>query len=77
VDAFPSKPAAGSSGEVDALMLPRYRRATAEQKLAVVARLNAALIALKDGQLTASHPDWPEERRRRELRAWWLTPDGR
>lgn len=63
--------------DIDPLMVPLYRRASAEQKLAVVARLNGALIALKEGQLAAAHPDWLPERRKRELRSWWLGNDER
>lgn len=69
---------AGSLGDdVDPLMIPIYRRATAEQKLAVVGRLNAALIALKESQLAQKHSDWPVERQREALRAWWLKSESR
>lgn len=63
--------------DVDFSMVPFYRRATAEQKLAVVGRLNAALIALKKAQLEAANQDWSAERIHQELRVWWLGADAR
>ena len=53
-------------------MLALYRAATPAAKLAVVTRLNAALIGLKAAQLAATRPEWTPDRRRLELRRWWL-----
>jgi hypothetical protein len=56
----------------DPRMLAQYRKATPEAKLAVVARLNAGLIALKVAQLERDRADLTEAERRAELRRWWL-----
>jgi len=53
--------------------LELYRQATPTQKLAVVARLNAALIGLKEAELNARCPTLSAERRKEMLRRWWLT----
>jgi hypothetical protein len=55
------------------LQIELYRRATPTQKLAVVARLNATAIALKEAALKASAPEMPPGKRRELLRRWWLT----
>jgi hypothetical protein len=57
---------------IDEKMIALYRTATPEEKLAVVARLNAGLQALKAAEIAASHPEWNADRRRTELRTWWL-----
>jgi hypothetical protein len=54
------------------LQIELYRRATPTQKLAVVARLNATAIALKEASLLARWPDTPAAERREALRRWWL-----
>ena len=48
-----------------------YRAATPTEKLAVVARLNGTLAALKEAALRAAHPEWSAEERRAALRRWW------
>ena len=49
-----------------------YRAATPTQKLAVVARLNATLIGLKEAELNARFPSQPPAERRTALRGWWF-----
>jgi hypothetical protein len=58
---------------IEPRLLALYRVATPEAKLAAVARLNAVLIGLKEIQLAADRSAWPPERRKAELRRWWLT----
>ena len=53
-------------------LLALYRTATPAAKLVAVARLNAALIGLKAAQLAATRPEWTPDRRRLELRRWWM-----
>jgi len=48
-----------------------YRAASPTEKLAVVARLNGTLAALKEAALRAAHPAWSAEERRAALRRWW------
>jgi hypothetical protein len=55
------------------LQVALYRQATPTQKLAVVARLNATAIALKEAALRSQFPDMPPETRRAITRRWWLT----
>jgi hypothetical protein len=55
------------------IQLELYRRASPEQKLRVVARLNSALIALKAAQLDSDYAHLPPEARHAMLRRWWLT----
>jgi hypothetical protein len=50
-----------------------YRTASPTEKLAAVARINAALTALKEAALAQQHPEWSAARRRDEVRLWWLT----
>lgn len=50
-----------------------YRAATPTRKLAVVARLNATLISLKEADLQARFPKASAEEQRAMLRRWWLT----
>lgn len=57
---------------LDPQLLAQYRVATPEAKLAVVARLNATLIGLKDAQLAATCGELPLPARRLKLRHWWL-----
>jgi hypothetical protein len=47
---------AGAHEPLDPKLLELYRRATPTQELAVVARLNATLIGLKEADLRARHP---------------------
>ena len=54
-------------------MCELYRRATPEAKLAVVARLNAGLIALKEADLASRSPDLSPAQRQAIVRHWWLT----
>jgi hypothetical protein len=58
---------------IEPRLLALYRTATPEAKLAAVARLNTLLIGLKEAQLAADRPAWSPERRKTELRRWWLT----
>jgi hypothetical protein len=58
---------------IDPRLADIYRGATPSQKLAVVSRLNATLIGLKEADLFARHPAATGEQRRRMLRHWWLT----
>jgi hypothetical protein len=53
-------------------LLELYRRATPTEKLAVVARLNATLIGLKEADLHARLPGLSQEDYRKMLRRWWL-----
>ncbi len=57
---------------LDPRLLALYRTATPAAKLAVVTRLNAALIGLKAAQLAATRPEWTPDRRQLELRRWWM-----
>lgn len=50
-----------------------YRQATPEAKLAVVARLNAGLQALKAAELVAREPHLSSIQRQARVRHWWLT----
>ena len=50
-----------------------YRAASPTQKLAVVHRLNATLIGLKEAELQARHAEMTPHQRRELLRHWWLT----
>lgn len=65
----PSPPAVDAT---DLRLAEIYRRASPSQKLAVVARLNAMLIGLKEADLLARYPDVTGEQRLRMLRHWWL-----
>jgi hypothetical protein len=56
----------------DPRLLALYRASTPGAKLDVVTRLNTTLIGLKVAQLAASRPGWSPDRRRLELRRWWL-----
>jgi hypothetical protein len=49
-----------------------YRSASPTQKLAVVSRLNAALLGLKEADLQSRFPEMPPAKRRELLRRWWL-----
>ena len=50
-----------------------YRAATPTAKLAVVARINAALTAIKEADVAQRHPDWSAAQRRASVRRWWLS----
>jgi hypothetical protein len=50
-----------------------YRRASPTQKLAVVARLNAGLIGLKQADLRLRQPELSDQERQAIVRRWWLT----
>jgi hypothetical protein len=50
-----------------------YRTASPTEKLAAVARINAALIAIKEAAVAQQHPEWSATRRRDTVRLWWLT----
>ncbi|MBL9219132.1 MAG: hypothetical protein JNG82_11625 [Opitutaceae bacterium] len=54
------------------LQIELYRRATPTQKLAVVARLRATALGLKEAALLRQFPDQSLAERRRMLRRWWL-----
>lgn len=58
---------------LDPKLVELYRRATPTQKLAVVARLNATLIGLKEADIRARLPGMSLENQRAMLRRWWLT----
>jgi hypothetical protein len=58
---------------LDPILLELYRKATPTQKLAVVARLNATLIALKEADIRARRPDLSRKEQQALLRQWWLT----
>lgn len=60
----------------DARQHDAYRRASPSQKLAVVARLNAALLGLKEADLKARYPAATAEELRGRLRRWWLAGIG-
>ena len=50
-----------------------YRTATPTQKLAVVSRLNAALLGLKAAEITVRRPELSQSAQSTLLRHWWLT----
>lgn len=50
-----------------------YRRAEPAQKLAVVARINASLQAIKRAQLQMSNPGLSATEQQRQLRRWWFS----
>lgn len=58
---------------LDPRLVALYRAATAEQKLAMVDRLNRALQGLKEAELAVNRPDLAAEERRTELRRWWFS----
>ena len=75
-----SHPLVASQPREEAGLDPRlrdlYRAATPTQKLAVVARINATLIGLKEAELLARYAEMTPENRRERLRRWWLgAPD--
>jgi hypothetical protein len=75
VSTFNSAPSVALDRERDRphpLQIELYRRATPTQKLAVVARLNATALALKEATLLSRCPDMPATERREALRRWWL-----
>jgi hypothetical protein len=55
------------------LQIELYRRATPTQKLAIVARMNAMALAMKDSSLRTRFPTLTEAERRTRVRHWWLT----
>lgn len=57
----------------DPRLLELYRHATPVAKLAAIARINAALIGLKEAQLASLHSSWTPDQRRTELRRWWFS----
>ncbi|MBM3854176.1 MAG: hypothetical protein FJ399_13635 [Verrucomicrobia bacterium] len=50
-----------------------YRAASPTEKLAVVARINASLTAIKEAAVASQHPEWSPAERRAAVRRWWLT----
>jgi hypothetical protein len=50
-----------------------YRTASAADKLAIVGRLNATLLALKRAQLDARQPALASGEITAELRRWWFS----
>ena len=58
---------------IEPVLLALYRRSSPEEKLAVVTRLNATLLGLKEAQLAATRSDWTASQRRIELRRWWFS----
>lgn len=50
-----------------------YRSATPTQKLAIVGRLNATLIGLKEADLRSRFPAISQSETRARIRHWWLT----
>lgn len=65
-----SRPQAGA---IDERLRTLYRAASPTEKLAVVARINASLIAIKDAAVAQQHPEWSIAQRRAAVRRWWLT----
>jgi hypothetical protein len=57
---------------LDPKLCALYRAATPERKLAVVARLNATLIGLKEADLRTRFPAQSTAERRTMLRRWWF-----
>jgi hypothetical protein len=55
------------------LQIQLYQRASPTQKLAVVARLNASAIRIKEAALQSRFPEMAVTERNRVLRHWWLT----
>lgn len=55
------------------LQIELYRRASATEKLAAVARLNATALKLKEASLAAKFPRLSPAERHALLRRWWLT----
>jgi hypothetical protein len=66
------KPAYPLPEEFDRRQMELYREATPTAKLAVVARLNAVLVGLKQARLAAEHPAWTAAERTATLRQWWF-----
>ncbi len=57
---------------IDGRLRALYRAANPTEKLAVVARINASLTALKEAAVARQHPDWSQAQRRASVRRWWL-----
>jgi hypothetical protein len=66
----PMRPSLSASDEC---LRALYRTASPTEKLAAVARINAALIAMKEAAVAQQHPEWSAARRRDTVRLWWLT----
>jgi hypothetical protein len=49
-----------------------YRAASPTEKRAAVARINAALTAVKEAAVARQYPDWSPAQRRALVRRWWL-----
>ena len=63
----------GGSEALDPRQVALYRAASPTEKLAVVARINAALIAIKEAAVAQQHPEWSAEQRRACVRRWWFS----
>lgn len=60
-------------GGIDERLRALYRAASPTAKLAVVARINASLTAIKEAAVARQHPEWSLVQRRAVVRRWWLT----
>jgi hypothetical protein len=58
---------------IDERVRPWYRSASPTEKLAAVARINAALTAIKETAVARQHPEWALVPRRTAIRLWRLT----
>jgi hypothetical protein len=56
-----------------AVQIELYQRATPTERLAVVARLNATVIGLKEADIRSRFPHLSGVEQRAMLRRWWLT----
>lgn len=61
------------SEAIDDRLRALYRAASPTEKLAVVARINASLTAIKEAAVARQHPEWSPLERRAAVRRWWLT----
>lgn len=53
-------------------LLNLYRRATPAEKLALIGRINASLLALKAAQVVSRRPALSSADRAAAVRRWWL-----
>jgi len=58
---------------LDPRQVALYRAASPTEKLAVVARINASLTAIKESAVAQQHPEWTVEQRRACVRRWWFS----
>lgn len=69
----PTEPLPPPRDTAEARLRALYRLASPTEKLAVIARLNASLTAIKEAALRQQHPEWSPRQRHAALRRWWLS----